>query len=47
MAADCRRFYLAQDGDGCWDISAAAGISLTYVSLPHSDRTLETNHVRQ
>ena len=33
MAVGCRRFYLAQSGDGCWAISDAVGISLTYVAI--------------
>ena len=44
MAAGCHRFYLAQSGDGCWAISDAVGINLTYVaiycSLKHESRVL-------
>jgi hypothetical protein len=28
MVAGCKRFYLAQDGDGCWAIANSAGIDL-------------------
>jgi len=28
MVANCRRFYFAQAGDGCWAIANAAGIDL-------------------
>ncbi|KAF1359810.1 hypothetical protein EJ07DRAFT_82962, partial [Lizonia empirigonia] len=28
MVSSCRRFYLAQDGDGCWAIANSAGIDL-------------------
>ncbi|KAK4443888.1 hypothetical protein QBC34DRAFT_310143 [Podospora aff. communis PSN243] len=29
MVAGCRRFYMAQTGDGCWAISDSAGITLS------------------
>ncbi|KAK5660437.1 hypothetical protein OQA88_12981 [Cercophora sp. LCS_1] len=29
MTAGCRRFYLAQSGDGCWGVADAAGITLS------------------
>lgn len=32
MVAGCRRFYLTQGGEGCWDLANAAGISLEYVA---------------
>ncbi|KAK3395012.1 hypothetical protein B0H63DRAFT_385493 [Podospora didyma] len=34
MATGCRRFYLAQSGDGCWAIANSAGIDLKYVYPP-------------
>lgn len=40
ITASCRRYYLAQAGDGCWAIANAAGIPLSdfYLGTPMSTR---------